>query len=78
MSCYFRHLKDVFQEAGIEVTPANKRQLDQAVHRMMGVHYKDCPQTWQKLKEELARNGQKRQELIQGLQAAVQQTGLRG
>lgn len=72
MSCYLGHLKDLFQEAGIEVTPANKRQLDQAVHRIMGVEYKDCPMTWKKLKEELGGDAQKRQELVQKLQAAVQ------
>ncbi len=26
MSCYFRHMKEVLAEAGIEVTPASKKQ----------------------------------------------------
>ena len=34
MSCYFRHLKDVLSEAGIEVTPANKKQIDQAIKEL--------------------------------------------
>lgn len=72
MSCYFRHLKDLFQEAGIEVTPANKKQLDQAFHRIVRVEYKDCPSTWKRLKQELAGDPQKRQELVRKLQAAVQ------
>ena len=42
MTCYFRHLKDVFDKAGIEVTKENKRDLDRAIHAHMGVEYKDC------------------------------------
>ena len=26
MSCYFRHMKDVLEEAGIDVTPKNKKR----------------------------------------------------
>ncbi len=32
MSCYFRHLKGVMAEAGVEVTPANKKDVDRALH----------------------------------------------
>ncbi len=28
MSCYFRHLKDILSEAGVEVTPGNRQQID--------------------------------------------------
>ena len=45
MSCYFRHLKNILNEAGIEVTPGNKEELDQAFHRIVDVTYKDCPTT---------------------------------
>ncbi len=45
MSCYFRHLKDIFAEAGIEVTKANRKELDRAFHDIVGVVYKDCPTT---------------------------------
>jgi hypothetical protein len=42
MSCYFRHLKAILAEVGVEVTPANKRDVDQALHEIVGVAYKDC------------------------------------
>ena len=71
MSCYFRHLKDILNEAGIEVTPGNKHEIDQAFHQIAGVEYKDCPATWKGLKQELAGDGQKRQELIRKLQQAL-------
>ena len=51
MSCYFRHMKDVFTEAGVSVTPANKQRLDQAIHAAVGVRYKQCmPDCWSKVK----------------------------
>jgi len=53
MSCYFRRLKGIFDEAGIEVTASNKKQLDQAIHQMVGTDYKDCPGTWKKLKQQI-------------------------
>jgi len=45
MSCYFRHLKDILEEADIEVTPDNRKQVDRAIHQIVGVTYKDCPET---------------------------------
>jgi len=68
MSCYFRHMKDVLAEAGIEVTPANKKRIDQALHQVAGVAYKDCPAVWKRLKQELASDEQKRRELVDKLQ----------
>jgi hypothetical protein len=53
MTCYFRHLTEVFKKAGIEVTPQNKRQIDQIIHRIVGVDYKDCPATWRQVKTRL-------------------------
>ena len=71
MSCYFRHLKDILDEAGIEVTSSNKKEVDQAFHQIVAVTYKDCPATWKKLKQELAGDAQKRRDLIQKLQSAI-------
>ena len=71
MSCYFRQLKDIFAEAGIEVTPGNKRQIDRAIHQFVGINYKDCPATGRKLKEAVLTNEKKRRELISKLKTAV-------
>lgn len=54
MTCYFRHLKDVFVKAGIEVTKENKRDLDKIIHKIMRVEYKNCPDTWKEVKKKLA------------------------
>ena len=72
MSCYFRHIKDILNEAGIEVTSCNKRQLDQAIHEIVEVTYKHCPGTWRKLKQQqIIDDDQKKQDLIGKLKDAV-------
>ena len=50
MSCYFRHIADILEEAGITVTKANKKQVDEAIHTAVGVGYKDCPAAWRQIK----------------------------
>ena len=69
MSCYFRHLNNLFAEAGIQVTPANKKEIDRTIHQIMGVTYKECPATWRKLKLELA-DEVKRKEFLLKLKKA--------
>ena len=71
MSCYFRHLKDIFHEAGIELASSNRKQIDQAIHQMVGTEYKDCPGTWQRLKQQIITDEQKRQEFIDKLRAVI-------
>ena len=71
MSCYFRHLKDIFNEAGLEVTSSNKKQIDQAIHQIIGTNYKDCPGTWRELKQQVIADEQKRQGFIAKLKDAV-------
>ncbi len=70
MSCYFRYLGELLQEAGVRVTPQNKRQLDQAIHAAVGVPYKHCmPECWSKVKRALA-DSSKRATLIAALKRA--------
>jgi hypothetical protein len=71
VSCYFRHMKDVLDEAGIVVTPTNRRQVDQAVHQAVGVAYKDCPTTWRKVRQDITGDENKRRALIEQIKAAV-------
>ena len=60
MSCYFRYLHELFAEAGVTVSPANKHQLDQAIHAAVGVAYKHCmPDCWSKVKVALQRPAQR-------------------
>jgi molecular chaperone GrpE (heat shock protein) len=54
MTCYFRHLKGIFQKAGVEVTSENKKELDRTIHEIVAVRYKNCPQTWKEVKKRIA------------------------
>ena len=70
MSCYLRHMKDILDEAGIEVTPANRKRIDQAFHQIAGVTYKDCPAAWKVLKQRLV-TGELKRELARELLEAT-------
>ena len=50
MTCYFRHMKLVFEQIGIEVTPENKREIDRKIHEFVGIDYKNCSATWKAIK----------------------------
>ena len=71
MSCYFRQLKDLLDEAGIEVTPGNREQIDQIVHQLVGVTYKDCPQTWKAIKQNILGDDERQREFLSRLKAAL-------
>lgn len=54
MTCYFRHLQQVFEKAGLEVTKETKREIDKAIHSVVGVGYKNCSAAWKEVKKRLA------------------------
>jgi len=54
VTCYFRHLKRVFEKVGIEVTKENKREIDKVIHGIVRVEYKSCPAAWKEVKKRLA------------------------
>ncbi len=54
LTCYFRHLRDFFDKAGIEVTDENKKQIDRIIHDIVGVEYKNCSATWKEVKRRIA------------------------
>ncbi len=66
MSCYLRHLSEELEEAGITVTKENRKDIDKALHSLVGVEYKNCSSTWKKLKEML-QTEEKREDIVQKL-----------
>ncbi len=56
LTCYFRHLNEVFKRAGIEVTSENRQKLDKIIHDLVNVPYKNCPGTWREVKKQLAKD----------------------
>ncbi len=59
MTCYFRHLKDIFEKAGVTVAKENKRDIDAAIHSIVGVKYKNCSATWKEVKKRIAEDEEK-------------------
>jgi len=53
VTCYFRHLKQVFEKAGIEVTSANRQEIDRIIHDIVDVNYKNCPAAWRQVKSRI-------------------------
>lgn len=71
MSCYFRHIRDILMEAGIEITQANKKQVDAVVHDFVKVNYKDCPAAWRRLKSEILLDANRRLQLVDHIRASI-------
>jgi len=67
MSCYFRHMKDVFEEAGIEVTKENKKEIDRIIHTIVDLEYKNCSPTWKMVKEHTKGDDSARRRFIKRL-----------
>lgn len=71
MSCYFRHMQDVLEEAGIEVTKANKKDVDRIIHGLVAVEYKNCSPAWKAVKERIQGDAKARARFIAGLRKAL-------
>jgi len=54
MTCYFRHLKEIFMKAEIEVIDENKREIDRIIHNLVSVKYKNCHAAWREVKKRIA------------------------
>jgi hypothetical protein len=54
MTCYFRHLKPIFEKAEIIITKENKKDIDRIIHSIVGVEFKNCPATWKEVKKRIA------------------------
>ena len=67
MSCYFRHMKDVLDEAGVEVTKENKKDIDRIIHGLVDEEYKNCSPTWKSVKEHIKSNSESRALFIKKL-----------
>ena len=71
MSCYFRHMKDILEEAGIEITKDNKKDIDRIIHGLVDVTYKDCSPTWKKVKEHIKTDEAARNQFVENLKKEI-------
>lgn len=72
MSCYFRYMKDIFDQSGITITEDNKKDIDMKIHKIVGVEYKSCPDTWKKVKAIVKGDDEsKKSEFINNLKSGI-------
>ena len=64
MSCYFRHMKDILEEVNVEIIPQNKKEIDEILHGIAGVEYKNCSPAWKSIKEMVKGNKASRDEFV--------------
>jgi hypothetical protein len=68
MSCYTRHLDDLFREAGIEPNKENKKKLDSLLKKKF--KSANCPEVWKKVKTHL-NNPAKKSKLLTGIKKVL-------
>ena len=68
MSCYFRWMKDVLEEAGITIDAHNKKDVDRIIHQMVDVEYKNCSPTWKEVKARIKTDETARKRFVAELQ----------
>ena len=72
MSCYLRHIAEILEEAGVDLNnKADRQAADKAIHELVGVEYKDCPNTWRIVKQFKADEGFKTK-LVSKIREAVE------
>lgn len=65
MSCYTRHLTDVFEALKVENNRDNRKTMDEAIRGILKTD-KPCPEVWKQLKTILA-DGKKKEDLVRKL-----------
>ncbi len=76
MSCYFRHLQELFAEVGISVDASHKKDVDRIIHETAGVGYKDCPAAWRAVKTQLQSDAKTRAAFVKKLKTRLARAGL--
>ena len=71
MSCYLHNLKDILNEAGVEISADNRKQIDRAIHEIVNTTYKDCPGTWKEVKKKLASSEAEKKDFLKKLKAIL-------
>jgi len=64
-------MKDIFEEAEIEVTEENKKAVDQIVHELVSVKYKNCSPAWKAVKEQIKNDKEIRDRFVARLKRSA-------
>jgi hypothetical protein len=64
-------MKDVLEEAGVEVTRENKKEIDRVIHGLVDVEYKACSPAWKGIKEHIKSDPKARSQFVRQLKKAL-------
>jgi len=53
-------MEEIFGDAGIEITKENRKNIDEAIHKIVAIDYKHCPDAWKRIKEIIKGNDEKK------------------
>lgn len=70
MSCYTRHLYELFQEVGMENTKANRKIMDGHIREALGMGGEGCPSVWKEVKARLD-DVERRKDLVSRLRGLM-------
>lgn len=70
MTCFMRHLGELFEELDLEQTTENKRKMQKELWRITGIESKKCWDIWKEVKIWLA-DDEKKALMIKQLKEAV-------
>jgi len=51
MTCYIRHLDEVFEDLGMEKNKENRRKLDLMIREKIKMKDADCSEVWARIKK---------------------------
>jgi hypothetical protein len=54
MSCYVRHLTELFAQEGLEYNKPNRQKVDKKIRALLELPREDCPVVWKRVKPMLA------------------------
>jgi hypothetical protein len=60
-------MKDVLEEAGVEITKENKKDVDRIIHGLVDEEYKNCSPTWKAVKAHIKSDETARLKFIEKL-----------
>jgi hypothetical protein len=60
-------MKDILEEAGVQITKENKKEIDRIIHNLMGVEYKNCSPAWKAVKDHIRGDEKTRSRFIKKL-----------
>jgi hypothetical protein len=64
-------MKEILEEAGVEVTKENKKDIDRIIHGLVDVEYKNCSPAWKGVKEQIKIDDKTRKSFINRLKQEI-------